>query len=87
MALLIRPLAVKACVHLPSKLDLDMGQPNLEALVAAVQKLGNHCPDGDPVFCQIVETTVQMAEALQDRMDAASEGECPLLESLKSLRN
>jgi hypothetical protein len=68
------------------RLVLDMGdQPDLEALVAAVTRLGTHCEDGDPIFSQIVETSVQMAEAMGERMEDT--GTCPLLESLKSLRN
>lgn len=60
-----------------------MSAPDLLALTGAVERLSEMYPTDDPVFQQVVCTSVTMAEALMDRMDIE---DIAVLEKLKSLQ-
>jgi hypothetical protein len=46
-----------------------MSQPDLETLVNGVTRLGKSYSPSDPVFQDMVNTSIQMIKALPDSMD------------------
>lgn len=60
-----------------------MVTPDLAALVAGVEKLGQSYSPSDPLFQQLVETSVTMAETFLEGMPGDQSGD----EYLMALRN